>query len=125
MFEFLKPSRTRSRHSSSSYVCVACPAASIHAHLFFRFLCPHSCPHTSAGPRFSNAVLQCMLSWMSYTPADGRKLLVIATTSSYEKLRALEMTDTFTKARAARPYPSVLSLSPLAPFSAPSFPQDS
>ncbi|KAJ4455166.1 putative Vesicle-fusing ATPase [Paratrimastix pyriformis] len=55
-------------------------------------------PHThSTGPRFSNPILQCLQAWMAYTPQAGHKLLIVSTTSCYEKLRTYEMADGFTE----------------------------
>ncbi|XP_032812857.1 vesicle-fusing ATPase [Petromyzon marinus] len=47
------------------------------------------------GPRFSNLVLQALLVLLKKTPPNGRKLLIIGTSSRREVLQEMEMLDAF------------------------------
>eukprot|EP01091_Cochliopodium_minus_P014994 TRINITY_DN5221_c0_g2_i1.p1 TRINITY_DN5221_c0_g2~~TRINITY_DN5221_c0_g2_i1.p1 ORF type:complete len:750 (+),score=256.46 TRINITY_DN5221_c0_g2_i1:318-2252(+) len=47
------------------------------------------------GPRFSNVILQTLLVLLNKPPPKGRKLLVIATTSSVEMLRHMQLDESF------------------------------
>uniref|UniRef100_A0A8C5MY42 Vesicle-fusing ATPase n=1 Tax=Leptobrachium leishanense TaxID=445787 RepID=A0A8C5MY42_9ANUR len=47
------------------------------------------------GPRFSNLVLQALLVLLKKAPPQGRKLLIIATTSRKDVLQEMEMLDAF------------------------------
>ncbi|KAM6450038.1 vesicle-fusing ATPase isoform 1-T1 [Liasis olivaceus] len=47
------------------------------------------------GPRFSNLVLQALLVLLKKTPPNGRKLLIIGTTSRKDVLQEMEMLDAF------------------------------
>ena len=45
----------------------------------------------SIGPRFSNSILQTLLVLLKKPPPEGRKLLVIGTTSLYDVMEQMEV----------------------------------
>lgn len=47
------------------------------------------------GPRFSNAVLQALMVLLGKTPAKGRRLLILATTTQRSVLQHLDLFDSF------------------------------
>jgi len=47
------------------------------------------------GPRFSNAVLQTLLVFLKKEPPNGKRLLIISTTSNRRVLEEMEMSDAF------------------------------
>jgi len=51
--------------------------------------------YVAIGPRFSNAVLQTLLVLLKKYPPKGRKLLILATTSSKDVLEAMGFMDVF------------------------------
>jgi vesicle-fusing ATPase len=55
------------------------------------------------GPRFSNDVLQTLLVLLKKTPPNGRKLLVIATTSALGVLESMDLAGAFSVSVSAAP----------------------
>jgi len=51
--------------------------------------------YVAIGPRFSNSVLQTLLVLLKQPPPQGRKLLVIGTTSQLDVLDAMDATSAF------------------------------
>jgi vesicle-fusing ATPase len=47
------------------------------------------------GPRFSNAILQVLMTYIKRQPPDDRRLLILTTTSSYSLLQQLDMLSCF------------------------------
>lgn len=60
---------------------------------FFSFF--FSLEYVPIGPRFSNVVLQTLLTCFSKVPPKGRRLLVIATTSRRSMLDSMDFADVF------------------------------
>ncbi|KAF9034973.1 AAA-domain-containing protein [Hymenopellis radicata] len=65
---------------------------------------------TPIGPRFSNAVLQALLVLMTRRPPKGRRLLVMATTSSRGILTELGLSETFDSELRVPPISNLKSL---------------
>jgi len=66
--------------------------------------------YVAIGPRFSNSVLQCLLTVFKKAPPPGRRLLVIATTNNRSLLGEMEMSDCFTSEIHVPPITSLESL---------------
>lgn len=62
------------------------------------------------GPRFSNDILQMLMVYLSRKPPNGRRLLILATTSQYSILKTMNLIDSFTKAIEIKPVTSLHEL---------------
>ncbi|CAH6723646.1 vesicular-fusion protein Sec18p [[Candida] jaroonii] len=49
------------------------------------------------GPRFSNDILQVLMVYLNKKPPNGRRLLILSTTSQYSILKSMNLVDIFTK----------------------------
>lgn len=65
---------------------------------------------TPIGPRFSNSVLQALLVLFGRRPPKGRRLLIIATSSSHSILADLGFSDNFDSELRVPPISSIVSL---------------
>lgn len=55
------------------------------------------------GPRFSNDILQMLMINLTKKPPNGRRLLILGTTSQYSILKSMNMVDCFTKSIDVKP----------------------
>lgn len=62
------------------------------------------------GPRFSNDILQMLMVYLTRKPPNGRRLLILATTSQYSILKSMSLVDSFTKTIEVKPVTSLNEL---------------
>lgn len=62
------------------------------------------------GPRFSNDILQLLMVYLNKKPPNGRRLLILATTSQYSILKSMNLVDCFTKSIEVKSITSVNEL---------------
>ncbi|EGV63774.1 transport between ER and Golgi ATPase protein [Yamadazyma tenuis] len=62
------------------------------------------------GPRFSNDILQMLMVYLTRKPPNGRRLLILATTSQHSILKSMNLVDCFTKSIEIKPVTDLVEL---------------